>query len=360
MKSHKNDLSLPKKNALHWHVNTSETGERLMNKAALWRVVGFSPVVVAAMTGFAASDAVAQAYPTRPIRLIVPFPPGGSTDTYARIIGPRLGERLRQQVVIDNRAGAGGAIGAELASKAPADGYTIWLGQNANLATGPAMRPKNTYDPIRDFSPIALLMKGAQVFVVNAGSPITSIKDLIAAAKANPGKLTYGSAGIGSTGHMAGVLFNQMAGADIMHVPYKGASPAMVDLRGGRISFLSTSLPAGIQFVRDGKIKALATTGARRARLYPDTPTMAESGLRGFELTSWHGILGPAGVPPIVVARLNKEILAALESPEVQKILMAEGGDMSPSTPDEFAAFMRIEVPKWAKLIKQAGVTEEY
>jgi tripartite-type tricarboxylate transporter receptor subunit TctC len=197
--------------------------------------------------------ASAKSYPARPLRFIVPFPPGGSTDIYARIIAPKLSEALRQQVVIDNRPGAGGALGADLAAKALPDGYTIWLGQTNNLAIGPALRSKGTYDPVRDFSPITLLMQAPQVMVVNAGSTITSIKDLIAAAKSNPGMLTYGSAGVGSAGHINGELFNQTAGINITHVPYKGASPAMVDLRGGRITYLATSLASAAQFVKEGR-----------------------------------------------------------------------------------------------------------
>ncbi len=310
-------------------------------------------------TAVAPASAEAQAYPSRPLRFIVPFPPGGSTDIYARIIGPRLADTLRQQVVIDNRPGAGGALGADLAAKAPPDGYTIWLGQTNNLAIGPAMRTKNSYDPVRDFSPITLLMQAPQVMVVNAGSPITSIKELIAAAKSKPGTLTFASAGIGSSGHVAGELLNQAAGVNITHVPYKGASPAMIDLRGGRVTFLATSLASAAQFVKDGKIKGIATTGLKRARLMPDVPTVAESGVPGFEVASWHGMLAPAKVPREIIARLNREIVAILDKPEVRDALLSEGGDITPGTPEEFAVFLKSEAQKWAKVIKQAGITAE-
>ena len=310
-------------------------------------------------TAVAPASAEAQAYPSRPLRFIVPFPPGGSTDIYARIIGPRLADTLRQQVVIDNRPGAGGALGADLAAKAPPDGYTIWLGQTNNLAIGPAMRTKNSYDPVRDFSPITLLMQAPQVMVVNAGSPITSIKELIAAAKSKPGSLTFASAGIGSSGHVAGELLNQAAGVNITHVPYKGASPAMIDLRGGRVTFLATSLASAAQFVKDGKIKGIATTGLKRARLMPDVPTVAESGVPGFEVASWHGMLAPAKVPREIIARLNREIVAILDKPEVRDALLSEGGDITPGTPEEFAVFLKSEAQKWAKVIKQAGITAE-
>jgi tripartite-type tricarboxylate transporter receptor subunit TctC len=306
-----------------------------------------------------AAPVSAQDYPGRPLRFIVPFPPGGSTDIYARIIGPRLADALRQQVVIDNRPGAGGALGADLAAKAAPDGYTIWLGQTNNLAIGPAMRAKNSYDPVRDFSPITLLMKAPQVMVFNAGSPITSIKELIAAAKTKPGTLTYASAGIGSSGHITGELFNQTAGITITHVPYKGASPAMIDLRGGRVTYLATSLASAAQSVKDGKIKAIATTGAKRARLMPDVPTVSESGVPGFEVDSWHGMLAPAKVPRDIILRLNREIVAILGKPEVRDALLSEGGEITPGTPEEFASFLKSEVVKWAKVVNQSGITPE-
>ncbi len=306
-----------------------------------------------------ALPAVAQIYPSRPLRFIVPFPPDGSTDTYARIIARKLAETLGQPVVIDNRPGAGGALGAELAAKAPPDGYTIWIGQDGNLALGPALRARNNYDPVRDFSPITLLLKTPQVLVVNEGSPIASVNDLIVAAKKSPGALTYGSAGLGTTGHILGVFLNQAAGIDITHVPYKGAAPAMVDLRGGRISYLATSMPSAAQFVREGKIRAIATSGAHRARLMPDVPTVAEAGFPTFETIIWHGMLAPAKAPREVVARLNREIVAILAMPDIQKMLLAEGGELSPGAPEEFAAFIRSEVSKWAKVIRQAGITAE-
>ena len=307
----------------------------------------------------AAGDSLAQSYPARPLRLIVPFPPGGSTDIYARIIAPPLGEALRQQVVVDNRPGAGGALGAELAAKAPADGYTIWLGQTNNLVIGPILRAKNAYDPVRDYAPITLLMKAPQVMVVNVDSSLASIRDLIAAAKKAPGTLTYGSAGIGSSGHINGELFNQSAGVAINHIPYKGGAPAMIDLRGGRITYVATSLASAAQGLKEGKLKALATTGRTRARMLPDVPSVAESGVPGYELTSWHGMLAPTGVPKEAVSRLNREIVAVLRQPNVEKTLLTEGGDITPSTPEEFSTFLRAEIAKWTKVIKQAGITAE-
>jgi tripartite-type tricarboxylate transporter receptor subunit TctC len=327
-----------------------------MDKPYLFRAVAVAATVVA---GAMANPVWSQAYPARPLRLIVPFPPGGSTDIYARILAPQLAEALHQQVVVDNRSGAGGALGAELAAKASPDGYTIWLGQTNNLVIGPILRAKNAYDPVRDFAPITLLMKAPQVMVVNVDSSMSTIKDLIAAAKKAPGKLTYGSAGVGSSGHINGELFNQSAGVSIVHVPYKGGSPAMIDLRGGRITYVATSLASAAQSLKEGKIKALATTGRNRARMLPDVPTVAESGVPGYELTSWHGMLAPAHAPRDIVLRLNKEIVAVLGTPVVQKLLLAEGGDITPSTPEEFSAFLRSEIAKWSKVIKQAGITAD-
>ena len=302
----------------------------------------------------------AKDYPNKPIRFIVPFPPGGGTDIYARIIAPKLSEALRQQVVVDNRSGAGGALGAELAARAPADGYTIWIGQTSNLTIGPAMRTKNSYDPLKDFAPISLLSKAPQVLVVNADSPLTSLTDLVALARSSPpGKLTYATAGIGGSSHLNGELLNQMAGINITHIPYKGASPAMVDLRGGRVTYMGTSLASAAQFIKEGRIRGIATTGAKRTRMLPDVPTVAEQGFPGFESISWLGILAPANVPRSVVDRLNKEIASVLQAPDVQKMIFAEGGDIMPSTPEEFAALMRSELPMWARVIKRAGITAE-
>ena len=289
-------------------------------------IAAAATVALFLVTGGVPDAAVAaENYPTRPIRFIVPFPPGGGTDIYARIIGPKLAEALRQQVVVDNRAGAAGAVGAEVAAKAPPDGYTIWIGQVSNLVIVPALQPKLGYDPVRDFAPITLISKAPSAMVVNADSPITSIKTLVAIAKGSPGKLTYATAGVGSSSHIAGELFKQVAGIDVTHVPYKGASPAMIDLRGGRVSYMGTSLASANQLVREGKIRAIATTGTKRARLLPDAPTVAEQGYPGFESVSWLGMLAPARVPRPIIDRLNKEIVALLQSPEVQKMVIRRG-----------------------------------
>jgi len=323
------------------------------------RMPVFVCIFGAIFAAFAAAGVQAQSYPSRPIRLIVPFPPGGSTDTYARILGPRLAEGVGQQVVVDNRAGAGGALGAELAAKAPADGYTIWLGQTANLAIGPALRRNSAYDPVRDFAAITLVQKASSVLVVSPGSPIKSLNDLIAMAKKNPQGVTYGSAGVGTAGHLNGHLVNAAAGIDMTHVPYKGASPAMLDLQGGRITLLATSIGSSAGLIRQGKIRAIATTGAKRARLLPDVPTAAEQGLKGFDVTTWHAMMAPAKVPPQVVELLNRKFVRSLGLPEVREKLMSEGGEVTPTTAREAAAFVTSEVEKWGGVIRKANITAE-
>jgi tripartite-type tricarboxylate transporter receptor subunit TctC len=299
----------------------------------------------------------AQSYPTRPIRLVVPFPPGGSTDTYARIIGGRLGEALGQPVVFDNRAGAAGSVGAEIAAKAPPDGYTIVLGQDSNLVVGQAVRKQKNFDTLKDFAPIALVVKTPQVIVVNDSSPFRSLKDLVAAAKAKPGTLNYASAGIAGSSHVLGTFFNIAAGIDTVHVPYKGGGPGMLDLRAGRVNYMITSMVSSLNFARDGRARLLAVTGTKRSHLFPDVPTLGEAGFPGFETTIWHGVLAPAKVPRSVVTRINQEVLKVIALPDVQKSLQFEGGTASPSTPEEFQAFLREEVRRWEKMVKQTGIT---
>lgn len=301
----------------------------------------------------------AQSYPLRPIRMIVPFTPGGSTDIYARTLSPKLADAVGQQVVVDNRPGAGGMLGAELAAKAPPDGYTLWIGQAANLAIGPALRKKSPYDPVRDFAPITMVQRASSVFVVAAGSPLRSLKDLIALAKKSPGTVTYGSAGVGTTGHLNGYLVGKVAGIELLHVPYKGASPAMLDLQAGRIAMMATSIGSSAGMIRQGKIRALATTGAKRAGALPDVPTAAEQGLSGYDVTAWHAVLAPAKTAPAVISRLNKELVTILRMPDTQEKLSSEGGEVMPTTPDEAAAYIRNDVAKWSKLLRDANIPVE-
>jgi tripartite-type tricarboxylate transporter receptor subunit TctC len=309
----------------------------------------------------AASQAVcaadAQVYPVRPIRLIVPSTAGsGGVDLYARLIGKKLTEAWGQQVIVDNRPGAGMALGAAIAAKAAPDGYTLVMGHPNSLTVGPALRAKSSYDPMNDFAPISLLMKAPSMLSVHPASAITSVQELIAAAKKRPGEVTYGTSGTGSVGNMIGELLSQRAAIRLVHVPYKGAAPALLDLGAGRLMFVSSSLVSQIGFVRDGRLRAIATTGAKRTRLTPSVPTVIESGIPGFDVTAWHGVLAPAKTPPAIIAQLNREIVRILGLPDVQETLLSEGGEITPTSPQEFAALIRSELRMWIKVVKQAGI----
>jgi tripartite-type tricarboxylate transporter receptor subunit TctC len=314
-------------------------------------------IVAGSIAAAGPTAAQAQSYPSRAIRFIVPYPPGGSTDTYSRIIGVKLGEALGQPLVMDNRTGAAGSVGAELAAKAAPDGYTIVLGQDSNMVVGQAVRSKKNYDTLKDFAPISLVVRTPQVIVVNDASPLRSLKDLIAAAKAKPGSLTYASAGVAGGSHVLGTFFNMAAGIDTLHVPYKGGGPGMLDLRAGRVSYMVTSMVSALNQVKEGRARLLAVTGTKRSHLFPDVPTMGESGFPGFETVLWHGLMAPAKVPRQVIVRINQEIVKVLAMPDVQRLLQAEGGVVSPSTPEEFSAFLRADVARWTKVIKQTGIT---
>lgn len=300
------------------------------------------------------------AYPTRPIRFIVPSAGSGSgSDLYARLIGKKLIEAWGQPVVVDNRPGANGAIGAMAVVKAPSDGHTLMLGHPNQLTVGPAIRPDVGYDPNRDFSAITMLMAAPSLWSVPANSAITNVAEFVAAAKKRPGEVSFGTTGIGSVGHLIGQLFSQRANVRLHHVPYKGAPPAILDLAAGRINLVSAALAAQISFVRDGKIKGIATTGLRRARLTPNVPTLDESGFPGFDVTAWHGVLAPAKVDAAIIAKLNREILRIIALPDVQEILLQEGGEIVATTPAAFASVIRDEYAKWQKVVKLAGVTPD-
>ncbi len=303
-----------------------------------------------------AQSATGDGYPNRPIRLIIPFPPGGSTDLYGRTLEPKLSEALGQRVVVDNRPGAGGSVGADLAAKAPADGYTLWVAQTANVAIGPALRKKNPYDPIRDFAAITPIQRAASVFVVAASSPIKTLKDLVAMAKSNPQGTTYASAGVGTAGHINGYMLNKAAGIDMMHVPYKGGSPAMLDLQGGRVTVMATSIGTSAGIIKQGKIRALAVTGVKRAGALPDIPTTAEQGIKGLEVSSWHALMAPAKVPQHLLVRLNRETVRILGLPDVQEKLRSEGGEPSPMSLEDSARFIREEVARWRQALQGADI----
>lgn len=300
----------------------------------------------------------AQTYPTRPVRIIVPAPPGGGTDILSRTLAQKLGERLGQQVLADNRPGASGMIGTDLAAKAPPDGYTLLMAYTSHV-TNPSLHPKMPYDTLADFAAVSMVAVVPSVLVLHPSIPVRSVKDLVALAKAKPGALNYASAGSGSATHLSAVLFAGMAGVNIVHVPYKGGAPALNDLLGGHVSFMFANLAPTVPYIRSGRLRALAVTSARRTPAMPELPTMAEAGLRGYEATAWFALLAPAKTPAVVISRLNTEVVGILQLPEVKERLASQGADTNPGTPAELDTHIRRELTKWAKVIRESGARAE-
>ncbi len=295
-----------------------------------------------------------QAYPTKPIRMLVGFAPGGGTDTTARAMAGKLSERLGQQVVIDNRPGAAGNIATEITAQSNPDGYTILMGTIAALAINPGLYKKLPFDPLKDVLPVSRAVDSTNILVLHPSVPAKNVQELIVLAKSKA--LNGGSSGVGGTGHLALELFNLQAGTKIVHVPYKGGGPAMVDLLGGNINLIFATAASAVPHIKSGKIKALAVTTAKRSGLVPDLPTVAEAGLKGFEANNWYGILVPAKTSRAIINRLNKEIVAVLNLPDLKDYLFKQGLDAAPSTPEEFAAYIRAEKAQWEKVIKAAGL----
>jgi tripartite-type tricarboxylate transporter receptor subunit TctC len=299
--------------------------------------------------------AQAQPYPSKPIRFVVPYPAGGPLDTVARLLAQKVGEGVGQPVVVDNKPGAGGNIGADLVAKSPADGYTILMGAVATHAINPTLYANIPYDPVKDFAPITQVASTPNVLVLNPSVPAASVREFIAYAKANPGKLNFGSGSTGSAGHLAGELFKAMAGVEMTHVPYKGAAPAMNDLVGGQIQLMFDNLASSLGQVKAGRIKALAVTTAKRTPLAPDLPTVAESGLPGFDISTWFGVFAPAGTPRDALDKLHAQFARALAAPDVREKMLALGAEPVGNRPEEFAAFIRSEAEKYARVIKASG-----
>ena len=302
-----------------------------------------------------ALPAAAQGYPAKPIRFVVPYPAGGPLDSVARLLAQKVSDSTRQPVVVDNKPGAGGNIGADIVAKSPPDGYTILMGAVATHAINPTLYASIPYDAVRDFTPITQVASTPNVLVVNPSVPAGDVKGFIAYARANPGKLNFGSGSTGSAGHLAGELFNAQAGVKMTHVPYKGAAPAMQDLLGGRIELMFDNLASSLAQVKAGKVRALAVTTARRSGLAPDLPTIAESGLPEFDISTWFGVFAPAGVPRDVVDRLHAEFTRALAAPDVREKMLALGAEPVGNRPEEFAAYIRREAEKYARVIKASG-----
>ncbi|HWH41018.1 MAG TPA: tripartite tricarboxylate transporter substrate binding protein [Usitatibacter sp.] len=302
-----------------------------------------------------ASLARADDYPSKPIRFVVPYPAGGPLDTVARLLGQKVSESMKQPIIVDNRPGAGGNIGADFVAKAAPDGYTILMGAVATHAINPTLYSHIPYDPMADFMPVTQVASTPNVLVVNPSLPAKNVREFIAYAKANPGKLNFGSGSTGSAGHLAGELFKTMAGVDMTHVPYKGAGPAMQDLVAGQIQLMFDNLASSLGQIRAGKVRALAVTTAKRTSLAPDLPTIAESGLPGFDINTWFGVFVPAKTPQPIVDRLHAEFTRALAMPDVRQKMVDLGAEPVGSTPAEFAALIRSEKDKYARVIKASG-----
>jgi tripartite-type tricarboxylate transporter receptor subunit TctC len=310
-----------------------------------------------ALAGGAA--AAADDYPNRPITLVVPFPPGGSTTIVARIIGDKLAEALGQQIVVDNRGGAGGTIGTRAVAKSAPDGYTLLLGYTGTLAIGPTLYPGAGYDPRKDFEPIGMIGHAPNSLVVHPSFNVHSVKELIAYAKANPGKVNYGSAGVGTVSHVAGVYFANAAGIQLTHIPYKGTGPALADLLGGHIPMAFAPIPATHASIAEGSLRGLAVTSAKRSRLLPDVPTIAEAGVPGFEASLYYGLVAPAGTPRPVIDKLNKALRDVLATDEVRKRLATDGAEPVPGTPEEYAKHIDQDETKWSKVVRDSGARAE-
>lgn len=318
-------------------------------------------VIAAAASVFTAGHAAAQAdpakYPTRPIRLIVPFPPGGSNDIIGRLIAQKLTERVGQQTIVDNRPGADGIIGADIASRSAPDGHTLLI-VSTSYAMNPAVH-KLPFDPVKALAPVSPIGSGANVIAVTPSLPVKTVKDLIALAKTSPGKVRYASSGIGGFNHFGGELFNTMAGIKMTHIPYKGGGPAMVDVMTGQVEVVFGTLTQALPHIRSGKLKALAVGSPKRSAAMPELPTVSEAALPGYDASIWWGVLAPAGTPPAIVARLNKEITAILSDPEMVKRLASDAAEPFAASPDAFGKLIVSDIAKWKRIAKEAGIRAE-
>ncbi|MEO8133935.1 MAG: tripartite tricarboxylate transporter substrate binding protein [Betaproteobacteria bacterium] len=303
----------------------------------------------------AAWPAGAQTYPTHPVRLVVPFPAGGTTDILARAIAQKLSDALGQQFVVDNRPGAGGNIGADIVAKSPPDGYTLLMGTVGTQSINVSLYAKMPYDAAKDFAPVVLVAGVPNVLVVNPAVPVKTVPELIALAKEKPGAINFASSGNGTSIHLSGELFKSLTGVQMAHVPYKGSSPALTDLIGGQVQIMFDNLPSALPHIKGGKLRAVAVTSTKRAPVLPDLPTIAESGVPGFEASSWFGILAPAGTPRDIVTRINAEANKALQSADMKDKLLAQGAEAVGNTPEYFGDYIRTETVKWAKVVKDSG-----
>jgi len=307
---------------------------------------------------WSAQPATAQTWPEKPIRLVVPSPPGGGTDALSRLVAGKLGELNKWQMVVDNRAGAGGTIGVDLAAKAAPDGYTILMGYFAPIGVNPSLY-KLPYDPVHDFAGVTLVATSQNLLAVHPSVPAKTVKEFIALLRSKPGQLTYGSGGMGSAMHVSAELFNMMAKVSMVHVPYKGAGPVANDLVGGQINLAFVSVPSSLPFVKSGRVRAIAVAGTKRSVALPDVPTVDESGLPGFESSQWYGVMAPIKTPRVIIDKLHQDFNEAMNVPDIKAQLIARGFELVGSTPTEFDQFIKNEIVKWAKVIKAAGIRGE-
>ena len=315
----------------------------------------FSPVRGLAAAALLAFGAAGHAFPDKPVRFVIGFTPGGPSDILARAVGQKLSERWKHQVVVENRPGAGGNLAAEVVAKSPADGHVWLLGNNSILATNQSLYSRLPYDPIKDFAPVALVAVQPNILVVHPAVPANSLSELIAYLKSNPGKLNYASSGAGAAAHLAGELFRTMAGVDIVHVPYKGAQPALTDLIAGHAQLMFATSASVIPYVKAGRLRALAVTTAQRSPSVPELPTVSEAGLPGFEATTWHGVVVPAATPSAIVLRMNQDINAVLKEKDLSERLAGLGAEVVTGTPRDFQDYIAREIPKWSKVVKDSG-----
>ena len=310
---------------------------------------------LALAAAFSSGAALAQAWPAKPIKLIVPFPAGGGTDIIGRELAQKVAGATGWTIVVDNKPGSGGNLGVDATAKSPADGYTLVLGQTSNLAINPTLYSKLPYDPVKDLAPVSLVASAPLVIVVAADSPYKTLADVVAAARSKPLSLNYATSGNGTVAHLATELFQRTAGVQLTHVPYKGAAQGATDLIGGQVQLYVSSVPTLIGHIKNGKMRAIAVTSAKRADDLPQVPTIAESGYKGFDAVTWFGIAGPAKLPADVVARLNTEVNKALKTPDLLKKLSDQGADVAGSTPEQFAKLIRDETARWGKVVKESG-----
>jgi tripartite-type tricarboxylate transporter receptor subunit TctC len=329
-----------------------------LTEMRVWKLVFCVAALMSGLFGVSV-HAQAQTFPNRPITLVIPFAPGGSTSIVGRVIADKMSQLLGEGIVIDNRPGAGGTVGSKMVAKSEPDGYTILLGYTGTLAIGPSLYKNVGYDPRKDFAPIGMIGNAPSAVVVHPSFPAKSIAELVAYAKANPGKVNFGSAGVGSVNHITGEYFARSAGITLMHIPYKGTGPALTDLLGGHIPMALAPIPAVHANVTAGLLRALAVTGKTRSGLLPDVPTIAEEGLSGFEASLYYGLVAPAGTPRPIIDRLNKELRTALASDEVKKQLGLDGTEITSGTPEDYADFIDKDEKKWSELVKASGVEQE-